>query len=233
METTNDNISRILEMLDNPNAYTEQEIHDIINSDDETREAYRLMVAAKQGYRHKQAHQPADTETAWKKFEQKTLSPLSQEGESHDARNQRAATPLHHRRGTRRASWVFRIAAIFIAAAFLGGLIFAAYRALSHRQTPTAQVSAPSLTERAGGESSIRFDDVRLDSILSVLSAHYGKTVSFRNEEAKGLKFIMAWNPDSSLTSFIDGLNMFDGLQLTLQEDTIFVETTEVKEDAE
>ena len=47
------------------------------------------------------------------------------------------------------------------------------------------------------------------------------------------MKFIMAWNPDSSLTSFFDGLNMFDGLLLTLQEDTIFVETTEVKEDAE
>jgi hypothetical protein len=42
----------------------------------------------------------------------------------------------------------------------------------------------------------------------------------------------MAWNPDSSLTSFIDGLNMFDGLLLTIQQDTIFVETTEVMEDA-
>ena len=48
METTNDNISRLLEMLDNPSAFTEQEIRDIINSDDEAREAYRLMVAAKQ-----------------------------------------------------------------------------------------------------------------------------------------------------------------------------------------
>ena len=47
------------------------------------------------------------------------------------------------------------------------------------------------------------------------------------------MKFIMTWNPDSSLTSFIDGLNLFDGLLLTLQQDTIFVEMTEGKEDAE
>jgi hypothetical protein len=64
METTNDNISRLLEMLDNPSAFTEQEIRDIINSDDEAREAYRLMVAAKQGYRHMQSNQAIDTEVS-------------------------------------------------------------------------------------------------------------------------------------------------------------------------
>ena len=210
-----DKLELLLDMTEHPERYTEQQIHDLLN-DEDVRKHYDVMVRLRNAFVTEKAH-----------------SPLSQEGESLDVRNQRTADSLHHRRGTRRASWVFRIAAILIAAAFLGGVVFAAYHALSHRQTPTAQVSAPSLTERAGGESSIRFDDVRLDSILSVLSAHYGKTVSFRNEEAKGLKFIMAWNPDSSLTSIIDGLNMFDGLQLTLQEDTIFVETTEVKEDAE
>ena len=46
METTSENIRQLLEMLDNPDAYTEQEIHDIINRDDDTREAYRLMVEA-------------------------------------------------------------------------------------------------------------------------------------------------------------------------------------------
>ena len=44
---TNPNISRLLAMLDNPEAYTEQEIYDIIHSDEETLEAYRCMVAAR------------------------------------------------------------------------------------------------------------------------------------------------------------------------------------------
>ena len=72
---------------------------------------------------------------------------------------------------------LYRIAAIFLAAVFLGGLVFAAYRILSPRTNSPqpAEVSAPSLTERAGGESSlIRFSDIRLDSILTVVSAHYG-----------------------------------------------------------
>ena len=82
----------------------------------------------------------------------------------------RAAIPLHHGRGARRAGWVFyrKIAAIFLAVAFLGGLSFAAYCVFSPRTNSPAQVTAPSLTGRAGGESPIRFSDIRLDSILIV-----------------------------------------------------------------
>ena len=103
MEKTNENINRLLEMLDNPSTYTEQEIHDIINNDDETRQAYRLMAAAKQGYRQKQTNQPEDVEAAWQRFEQKNYK-------------QRRLLPR----------WM-RVAAIFIAGVFLGGLSFAAY----------------------------------------------------------------------------------------------------------
>ena len=114
METTNENIRRLLEMLDNPSAYTEQEIQDIINLDDETRETYRFMVAAKQGYRQKQTTQPEEVEAAWQRFEQKHYS---------------QKRPLHR--------WM-RVAAIFIAAAFIAGLSYGAYRAISSKQNTEA-----------------------------------------------------------------------------------------------
>lgn len=126
----------------------------------------------------------------------------------------------------------FRIAAVFLGAVLFCGLAWAIIPHIisSHTDSPqSAQVSTP-LPRNGGEESSVRFDDVRLDSILTVVSAHYGKAVSFRDEEAKGMKFIMTWDPDIPLSDFIDGLNLFDGLSLTLQRDTIFVETTEDKE---
>ena len=126
----------------------------------------------------------------------------------------------------------FRIAAVFLGAVLFCGLAWAIIPRImsSHTDSPqSAQVSTP-LPRSGGEESSVRFDDVRLDSILTVVSAHYGKAVSFRDEEAKGMKFIMTWDPDRPLSDFIDGLNLFDGLSLTLQRDTIFVETTEDKE---
>jgi len=107
MEKTNENINRLLEMLDNPSAYSEQEIHDIMNSDDETREMYRLMAAARQGYRQRQTNQPEDVEAAWQRFEQKNY-------------RQRRLLPR----------WM-RVAAIFIAGVFLGGISFAAYHSYS------------------------------------------------------------------------------------------------------
>ena len=127
----------------------------------------------------------------------------------------------------------FRIAAVFLGAVLLCGLAWAIIPHIisSHTDSPQpAQVTAPlPHREGQGGGSLSRFDDVRLDSILTVVSAHYGKAVCFRNEEAKSMKFIMTWDPDMPLSDFIDGLNLFDGLSLTLQRDTIFVETAEDK----
>ena len=77
----------------------------------------------------------------------------------------------------------------------------------------------------------VRFSDVRLDSLLSVVSSYYGKAVRFRDEELREMKIITSWNPADSLTTFIDHLNMFDYLHLTLQEDTIFVESVNDEED--
>ena len=124
-----------------------------------------------------------------------------------------------------------KIAAVFIGFLLISGLAFAAIQILTPsssteggtKSTATGAIEAPS-GAKAGG---VRFDDVRLDSILTVVSAHYGKAVSFRDDEAKGMKFIMTWNPDEPLSDFIDGLNLFDGLSLTLLRDTIFVETAE------
>ena len=139
----------------------------------------------------------------------------------------------------RGGSALHRIAAIFIAAAFLGGLAWAFVPLLRTNQTtkppqPT-KVSAPSLTGRAGGgsSSSISFSNLPLDSILSVVSAHYNCEVCFRDSAAMGMKFITTWNPEDSLAAFIEHLNMFDGLRLTLQDDTIFVETTNDEEGAQ
>ena len=123
----------------------------------------------------------------------------------------------------------FRMAAAFLGAVMLCGLAWAIIPHIisSHTDSPQpAQVTTPPL--RKGGEgSSVRFDDVRLDSILTVVAAHYGKAVSYRDREPRTMKFITTWNPDDPLEAFIDHLNIFDYLRLTLQGDTIVVEHTE------
>lgn len=165
-------------------------------ADDEVRNAYNLMADCKKVYQ-KQKEEP--------KVKNSSLFTLH--------------FPL------------LKIAAVFLGAVLLCGLAWAIMPRLisSHTDSPQSAQATTPLPQREGtgvGPSIIRFDDVRLDSILTVVSAHYGKAVSFRNEEPRAMKLITTWNPDDPLTAFIDHLNMFDYIHLTLQNDTIFVEQT-------
>ena len=138
----------------------------------------------------------------------------------------------HASRSSRR---LLKIAALFAGVILLSGIAYAAIHLIMR---PTAD-DQPSMVNgqrsmvNVQSPDPVRFEYVRLDSILSVVSAHYTKAVRFNSDEAKAMKFILTWQPDAPLDDFIDGMNMFDGLQLTLQRDTIFVEAQEVTEDAE
>ncbi len=129
--------------------------------------------------------------------------------------------------------FIRKIAAVFIATAFLGGLAFAAYHFLSPRtENQSAEVTAPSLIGRVGGESSpISFSDIRLDSILKVVAAHYGKAVCFRDSTTRELRLSTMWDCEDSLAVFISTLNEFDGLRLKDEGDTLFVESETVEAD--
>ena len=129
-----------------------------------------------------------------------------------------------------------KVAAVFIGILLVSGIAIAAIQLVDRlhqfkeENTPTSAAADSSLfTLHSSLPSPVRFDDVRLDSILTVVSAHYGKAVSYRNDEARAMQFIMTWKPDAPLADFIEGLNMFDGLHLSLQGDTIVVETVNEK----
>ena len=110
-------IRQLLEMLDNPEAYTEQEIRDIINQDEETREAYRLMVEAKRSSRHTHTNNLTNVDAAWKRFNQKRK-----------AKKQRS-------------SWK-KIAASFIIVLLITGVSFAAYQKVTPKQKTTAEADS-------------------------------------------------------------------------------------------
>ena len=130
-----------------------------------------------------------------------------------------------------------RVAAIFVGMIILSGIAFAAIHLMKHQAsekcTTVVETNSQPSTIDSQITSPVRFEDVRLDSILAIVSTYYGKAVHFDNNKAKAMKFIMTWEPDSPLANFIDVLNMFDGLQLTLEGDTIFVATQEEKEEVQ
>ena len=120
---------------------------------------------------------------------------------------------------TKRTSYSRRwqkVAATFGGVVLIGGISLAAIHFAQKRPT----LSPPSQAE------SVHFTNVSLDSVLSVVGKHYGQTIVFRDNEPRQMQLIMTWNPDATLTEFINRLNSFDGLHIDIHHDTIFVTKT-------
>ena len=213
METTSENIRQLLEMLDNPEAYTEQEIQDIINRDEDTRETNRMMVEAKRSSRQRQAEKPIDVDAAWQKFNQKIQ-------------------PQQHSFG-----WM-KIAASFIGVLLVSGVAFAAIQIVRYAQqhTPKTEevinttkpaITTPSdtlTTDTTAVSQPVIYDNIPLEKMLSEIAAHYDAKVTFVNDEARGLRFRFVWNPQKGIGQVVSDLNQFERLTVTLKDDVITVE---------
>ena len=212
METINDNIRQLLEMLDNPEAYTEQEIQDIINRDEDTRETYRMMVEAKRSSRQHQANKPIDVDAAWQKFNQKIQ-------------------PQQHSFG-----WM-KIAASFIGVLLVSGIAFAAIQIVRYTQqhtpkteevinTPKSANVTPAdtlTTDTIATPQPIIYDNIPLEKMLPEIAAHYDAKVTFVNDEARQLRFHFMWHPQKGIEKVVSDLNQFERLNITLNDNQITV----------
>ena len=213
METTSENIRQLLEMLDNPEAYTEQEIQDIINRDEDTRKTYRMMVEAKRSSRKRQADKPVDVDAAWQKFNQKVQ-------------------PKQHSFG-----WI-KIAASFVGVLLVSGIAFAAIQIIRYAQqntpkteeiinTPKPTYTTPTdtlTTDTIAAPQPIIYDNIPLEKMLPEIAAHYDANVTFVNDEARQLRFRFVWNPQKGIDQVVSDLNQFERLTVTLKDNQITVE---------
>ena len=207
METTSENIRQLLEMLDNPEAYTEQEIQDIINRDEDTRETYRMVVETKRSSRQRQAEKPIDVDAAWQKFNQKIQ-------------------PQQHS-----FDWM-KIAASFIGVLFVSGIAFAAIQIVRYTQqnTPKTEevVNTPKpadytptdtlTTDTIAAPQPIIYDNIPLEKMLPEIAAHYDAKVTFINDEARLLRFYFMWHPQKGIEKVVSDLNQFERLNITLSK---------------
>ena len=212
METTSENIRQLLEMLDNPDAYTEQEIQDIINRDEDTRETYRMVVETKRSSRQRQAEKPIDVDAAWQKFNQKIQ-------------------PQQHS-----FDWM-KIAASFIGVLFVSGIAFAAIQIVRYTQqnTPKTEevVNTPKpadytptdtlTTDTIAAPQPIIYDNIPLEKMLPEIAAHYDAKVTFINDEARLLRFYFMWHPQKGIEKVVSDLNQFERLNITLNDNQITV----------
>ena len=216
---TNKNIDRLLEMLDHPERYSEQEILDIIHQDDETRETYRQLVRAKRVSRHHSAVHPADVDQAWQQFEQRYMPQPKRE-----------------------RLWL-KMAATLAGILLVSGIAWAAVYGVRHyvtdrskaateAVTPAAPAEAPVTTIEAATSDSIStvamepviFDEVTLGQMLDEIAAYYGKEVAFKSDEARQLRFRFVWNKADGLDKVLEDLQHFESVDVEQKDNLIIVQ---------
>lgn len=122
-----------------------------------------------------------------------------------------------------------RIAAACIALLIISGLAYAVlYKALSESPTAMEIVNTNTISEINGMKTNrspvIRFENVRLDSMLSVVAKEYHRVLYFRDDQPRNLRISTTWQPQLPLSVLINVMNELDGFQLLVTDDTIFVE---------
>lgn len=220
---TEDYIKKIWDMLDNPQAYSEEEILALLRDNEEASEAYRQIVEVKRSYRQLHAADKAiDVDKAWKRFASK-----------HPVENKR-----HRPQYTSWFTGARKYAAIGVTVLMMSGLSYAAIIQIRHRneirrEQPAATNSKPATVRQVKTPVEAldtvqlqpkTFDNVPLEKMLPEIAEHYDMKVRFLSEEVKELRLFFTWNPQESIEKVINKLNQFDRLNVKLSGQDIIVE---------
>ena len=250
MMTEEERIEWLLELQEHPEQLTDDQLKQIL-ADDEMRQLVQQLGFAKRAFKHDELtnereqndacinsveqegrrlsqlkNDIPDVEGEWEKFAASHANELDalDEGE-HKPRFLAFLAP-------------HKIAASFIGVLLASGIAFAAIQVVrnistSKPQLPTTEqttdiepvTSRPVETVKADtipAEPCV-FNNVPLDSMLTVIAAAHQARVEFENEAARGLRFHFVWKREDSLTRIAEKLNTFDAVNIVVEDKKLIV----------
>ena len=200
-----DNLDRLLDAIEHPEAYTPEELDDILN-DAEAAEALKILDDAKAAL----ADVPEpDADAEWAAFSKKYSRKM----------------PLQ-----RSAVAAILIAAASAAAVAIGLGVYRSSQAERHDlvaedTTKVIEVSATDAIRSlpATAPSVAIFENVPLEDILSDISQVYGTEVVFKSDSARGLRLFFRWDTNLTAAEVVELLNNFEQIDIHIEGRTITV----------
>ncbi|MCI6160324.1 MAG: DUF4974 domain-containing protein [Prevotellaceae bacterium] len=124
-----------------------------------------------------------------------------------------------------------KVAAVIAGIIMFGGIAFASFTWIKSEKQPSKrmEVAAVNTVEKHSAErkasSSVRtFDNIPLDSVLSVVAAHYSLRVEYKEDLLRRLRFHVDWYPERDIHDFVEVLNQFDGIHIRCEGNVLMVE---------
>ena len=198
----------LFQMMEQPHAYTDQQWQEIL-SDEECRELYTLMAKTQSAF---DTQKEIDDETIDNEWKRLIVS------------------------SSRR--WL-RVAAMFIGVLMISGIAIAAVHLVRNAvgvdpKTPTQKTQIIDEHQPALSTGTIKsdtlvkavsvvFDNVTLDSIAKEIAIYHHIDMDLQNEQAKQLRFYFVWKQDDSLQEVVEKLNMFEYVNMTVENGKLIV----------
>ncbi len=206
----NDDISRLLDMHEHPENYTDEQLAAML--DDETQQH---LATAKRAMTDIPV---PDVDAEWQRFEQEHLN-----------------ATVKNRRWLKVAAM---IAGVVMLSAFTYAAVQAVRYGTKDKPQKKTENVAPIATEESSEaglrphmadtvavvEEPVVFDNQPLGQMLEGIATRYGMQVEFRNEEARDLRFYFELHPGEELSSVVERLNMFERVSVSIEGNTIVVE---------
>ena len=204
-------IKMLLDMQDHPEQYSDEALEQMLN-DAEVQELMEATAQLKRAIINDEfTISEQDVEVEWKEFASK-----------------------HFARQKQRFGWI-KIAASVIGILFVTGLTFAAIHMIRHNtgiQEPLPKEQSVRqqavLADNDQGETTVLaepvvFNNVSLDSIAKDIAAWHHIDVDLQNEQASQLRFHFVWRPNDSLQDVIEKLNMFEHVDMAIEDGKLIV----------
>ena len=189
-----------------------------MKTNDHNKQLYRDMQEAPDKYSDQEIEammdhldQVPDVDEAWQQFARQHIS---------------SAGPMH--------TWR-KVAAMIIGTLTLSGIAIAAVHIVRQPQQeeqpaaaaehPQSAVTAPQAipTDTIVKTVPVVFDNIPLDSIAKGIATYHHLQLDLKSEQACQLRFYFVWNQEDSLQEVIEKLNMFEQVNLAVENGKLVV----------
>ena len=189
-----------------------------MKTNDHNKQLYRDMQEAPDKYSDQEIEtmmddidRVPDVDEAWQQFAQQHIPSLR---------------PVH--------TWR-KVAAMLIGILMLSGIAFATIHIVHqshHEERPVTEVEKPQSavtvsqalpTDTIVKSRPVVFDNVTLDSIAKDIATYHHLDMDLQNEQASLLRFYFVWNQNDSLQEVIEKLNMFEQVNLAVEDGKLMV----------
>ena len=205
---TNEKIERLLDMIEHPEHYTEEEMQKML-ADEETREYYDLIIKADDAYT--KSHD-VDVDKALQEFETKHLQHLSWSkiaavfiGILLVSGVTYAAIVLNRNPSEKQVSQKAQIGRVITDK--------------SAKSIDTETTDTDTTTTQKGQS----FDNVELQTILDDISSYYKLKVVYNSDKSRHLRLHFYWDKSKDAETIVESLNHFENVNITLTDSKIDV----------